>query len=207
MEVHSLCVFTKRKLRKNEKISEWDVLCDMFTESTSTVNIRIWWSFRLLPCENVLFSVYQSNVTNITMKTINFQHPINIASLGVRHQAIDTKRNHCYRKKFSSATVQCAFHTDKVFCLNGLGIFTLIIFVNSIIGENLMTKLHPFRIRSVDFESVNRFQYKCFDANATIALGCLSFWVNDFASTLSKWKEYGMTWHGLVSFQWPKKLT
>lgn len=105
MEVHSLCVFTKRKLRKNKKISEWDVLCDMFTESTSTVNIRIWWSFRLLPCENVLFSVYQSNVTNITMKTINFQHPINIASLGVRHQAIDTKRNHCYRKKFSSATV------------------------------------------------------------------------------------------------------
>lgn len=39
------------------------------------------------------------------------------------------------------------------------------------------------------FECVNRFQCKYFDVNASIALEYLSFCVNDFATTLSKWIE------------------
>lgn len=39
------------------------------------------------------------------------------------------------------------------------------------------------------FECVNRFQCKYFDVNASIALDYLSFCVNDFATTLSKWIE------------------
>lgn len=117
----------------------------------------------------------------------------------------DTSRNHNVierrRKKINRL---CILLKTSVFlatlCLNGLGIFAFTVLIicqfdnkqrecSDSISVAFNASSDDIISFQTHFECVNRFQCKYFDVNASIALDYLSFCVNDFATTLSKWIE------------------
>lgn len=114
----------------------------------------------------------------------------------------DTSRNHNVITEIEENKIDglCILLKTSVFlatlCLNGLGIFALLYWFDNKHRECSDSISVAFNASSDDiisfethFECVNRFQCKYFDVNASIALDYLSFCVNDFATTLSKWIE------------------
>lgn len=164
--------------------------------------IQIWSILKYLPCMTMDFLIlsvkcseyhhennqfFNSNVTLGIPKAIMIRHVIIMLSRkrGKNRPSMHFIKNKCFSRNSLferpwyiciTVLIICQFDNKHKECSDSISVA-----FNASSDDIISFETH--------FECVNRFQCKYFDVNASIALDYLSFCVNDFATTLSKWIE------------------